>query len=381
MNSVTGGASASGGNYTGGTSTGFVTAIGGTLGSGGVTSSGGVTNSTGTIGTGGTVTAGGTAATGGTVTTGGTTTVVGPSVVVISGPAEGSNSSLTTVTFTFGSTPSGAAKYECSFDAAAFTDCTSSILLSNLVAGEHKLIVRAYNAANVVGPLLTRVWNVVALATTIKTLRSGTVPVNTLATISTGVRLSGMYSTSKGQLIFVQEAEMKYAYSVNQASDLAGDPILNSGILTRPANVVSLTRAPGYIVWVTGVFTNNQNNAELIRATYDWKSTGTPYTVPNIRTSDALGEGLEGVRVNVAGGIPSANCSNPSIPCQNSSNGNSLLCIEACSSTGCSPITWTQLQGTATNYRDGYWEGHLLQNGGYYMLGVVNSVDQNDACL
>jgi hypothetical protein len=174
---------------------------------------------------------------------------------------------------------------------------------------------------------------------------------------------------------------MKYAYSIEKASDLAGDPILNSGILTRPATVVSVTKAPGTVVTVTGIFTLNQNNAELVRATYTWGATSTPYQIPNIRTVDILGESLEGIRIKVAGGIPTVNCSNLGNPCQNSSNGNSLLCIEACNSTACAPITWTQLQGTAASYRYGYWEGHLLQNGGYYVFGVVDSFDQNDACL
>jgi hypothetical protein len=242
-------------------------------------------------------------------------------------------------------------------------------------------LVRAYNAANVVGPVLTRTWNIVALSTTIKTLRGGSIPENTLAILSTGVRLSGMYNATKDQLVFVQEAEMKYPYSVDDAKALDGDPILNSGILTRPLVPMTLMKNPGFAVTVTGVFTNNQNNAELIRATYVWGTLGTPYTVPTIRTADVLGESLEGIRINIAGGQPLKNCISATNLCQNDTIGNAQRCIEACSSTNCAPISWIPLGATAGPYTAGNWVGHLIQTGDYHVFDVVDSSYQNDACL
>ncbi|MGC4000722.1 MAG: hypothetical protein QM767_26025 [Anaeromyxobacter sp.] len=308
------------GGTAGTTAQGGQGALGGSAGLGGAGTTGGSTSSGGTSNVGGsTTTRGGSTNVGGTTNSGGTTgqggtttaTTTAPlmSVVVTSASvANGATTSLTTASFTFGSSPSGATRYECKPDSGSYADCTSGLTMPNLGAGTHSFTVRAYNSANVAGPELSRSWTVGALSTTIHAIREGKVPVDSLVTVSTGVRLSGMIEVSGNQMLFIRETELKYTSSIETATDLVGDPALNSAIMTRPAVSLSLTRAAGWTVTVTGVFKNNLNNAELVKCTYSWGSLSTAYQNPYFRNNQALTDGVEGMRVRIAGDITTKGC-------------------------------------------------------------------------
>ena len=366
-----------GAESTGGTeSTGGSVNAGGNVSTGGDVSTGGSVSIGGSVSTGGNVSTGGSVSTGGNLSTGGTTAVVGPSVVVSYGSvADGGTTNLTTANFTFTSTPSGAVKFECSLNSTSnYADCTSSISLTALSAGTQQLHIRAYNGNNVVGPVLTRTWTVTSRATTIKTIRGGTIPVDTLVSISTNVRLTGMYTVStNNQVIFVQEADYSGS-SVETVANLTGNLVLNSGILTRPLSAAETARSAGTGVTVTGTIKNNQNNLELVRSTYAWGSGNSAYNPVLIRTGDVIGESLEGVYISLAGQTYAPNCSTA---CNNTGGNN---CFEACSGS-CNPLTWTQIAGTTPTSRASWWQGFLVQTGSYYTLWVVESNEQNDACL
>jgi hypothetical protein len=347
--------------------------LGGSANLGGTSTTGGSSNPGGTTSQGGTTSRGGTTSQGGTTTA--TTTATPPSVIVTSATvANGATTAMTTASFTFGSSPAGAVKYECKVDGASYTDCTSGLSLTGLGAATHSFIARAYNSANVVGPELTRTWTIAPLTTTIHAIREGKVPVDSLVTVSTGVRLSGMIEVSGNQMLFIRETELKYTSSIENTTDLVGEPALNSAIMTRPATKLSLLRLPGWTVTATGVFKNTLNNAELVNCTYAWGAAGTPYQNPYFRNNQALTESLEGMRVRLAGGISTKGCD--ATPCYRPG---SYDCIYDCS--GCSPVGWLQAEGTVTSSGSGVWEGYWVQNGKDYFLWVVDSADQSDACL
>lgn len=381
----TGGVVATGGAAS--TVAGGAVSTGGTVntGTGGTVSTGGSVGQGGTVSTGGVLSTGGVVSTGGAVSTGGTTAAVGPSVVITYGSvADAGNTNLTTATFAFSSSPSGAVKYECSLNStSSYTDCTSSLSLTGLDGGAQELNVRAYNSSSVVGPVLKRTWTVTSLSTTIKAIRANSVAVDTLVAISTNVRLTGMYTVSGSQVVFVQEA----AYvgtppgtSVDDATNLSGDAVLNSGILTRPL-ATQATKSLGTAVTVIGALKSNQNNAELVRANYVWGTAGTAATeyapVP-LRAGDTtvLGESLEGVYIQLGGQVPAYDCSSGCF------NTNGYPCLQACFGQ-CRPLTWTQIPGTiATNSGWGDWRGFLVQTGTYYTMWVVDSDTRgDDVCM
>jgi hypothetical protein len=182
-----------------------------------------------------------------------------------------------------------------------------------------------------------------------------------------------MYTVSSSQVIFVQEADYT-GNSVDTAANLTGNLVLNSGILTRPLSAAETARSAGTGVTVTGTIKNNQNNLELVRSTYAWGSGNSAYNPVLIRTGDVIGEALEGVYISVAGQTPASNCS---AACNNTSGNN---CFEACNGS-CNPLAWTQIAGTTTTSRASWWQGFLVQTGSYYTLWVVESNEQNDACL
>ncbi|WP_158619235.1 kelch motif-containing protein [Corallococcus sp. AB011P] len=72
-----------------------------------------------------------------------TVDLTAPATTLTSAP--GSKSNQSTATFTF--TSSAGASFECSLDAAEFTDCTSPVTYANLVSGAHAFQVRARDGA------------------------------------------------------------------------------------------------------------------------------------------------------------------------------------------------------------------------------------------
>jgi hypothetical protein len=374
------GSSAQGGQATAGGNSG----LGGAVTTGGTTSQGGSISTGGTTSVGGTTSKGGTTSTGGTINAGGTTTATTtaalPRVVIASATVNhGTTTSLTTASFKFTSNPTGATKYECKVDGGTtYANCTTGLALSGLIAGPHSFTVRAYNAANASGPELTQTWTVAARETTIHAIREGNIPVDSLVTVSTGVRLSGMFNAAGSDIVFVRETELNYSGTIDNEADLLGEPALNSAILTRPATKLAITRTPGSSVTVTGVFKKPQNNAELINCSYLWGSAGTAYKIPYIRNTNVLSEALEGMPLELGGEI------DPTRP----TCGSTLSCYQPTSNTcicGCSgqyPVGWMQLQGTVTSRDWGTWTGFWVQNGASYYLWVIDSfASGDDVCM
>ncbi len=383
---------------TGGRSgTGGTSANGGAPPTGGTKSAGGTAAGTGgaapatggAVPTGGTKSTGGAPATGGAAT-GGASSVVGPSVVFsFASVNDGATTNLTTATFAFSSTPAGAASsYLCKFNGAtAFTDCTSSLSLSQLSAGGQVLTVHALNSQGIAGPDATRSWTIAALSTTIKNIRTLGTPTDTLVSVTTNVRVTGFGTQGGQQVIFVQEAGPAANLVVDAQTDIAGSPVLNAGILTRAATTQT-TRAEGTPVTVIGTVSMNGLSLELARLTYIW-GTGTviPYNIPEVRTSTVYASTLEGVRIGLAGQIPSFNCSSS---CFNPQIGNSSnLCIEtSCMDSGCITnqiLAWLDITGNASPpVTSGYgiWNGWLVKRSSYYELWTDSSSSYgNDLCL
>ena len=69
----------------------------------------------------------------------------GPETTIESGPAEGSTSAASEVTFAFGS-PEAGATFECRLDGAAFAACPTPLKLTGLADGDHVFEVRARDA-------------------------------------------------------------------------------------------------------------------------------------------------------------------------------------------------------------------------------------------
>ena len=401
---VTGGTTTIGTTAVGGmATTGGRTGTGGTSTNGGVPPTGGTKSTTGgapsatggapatggAVPTGGTKSTGGAPATGGAAT-GGTSAVVGPSVVFsFASVNDGATTNLTTATFGFSSNPAGAASsYLCKFNAATtFTDCTSSLSLSQLSAGGQVLTVHALNSQGIAGPDATRSWTVAALTTTIKNIRTLATPTDTLVAITTNVRVTGFGTQGGQQVIFVQEAGPATNLVVDTTADIAGNPVLNAGILTR-ALTTQTAKAAGTPVTVTGTVSMNGQSLELARSSYIW-GTGTviPYIIPEVRTSAVYASTLEGVRIGLAGQIPSFNCSSSCFNAQIGNSGN--ICIETtCMDTGCGTnkiLAWLDVTGGATPpVTSGYgiWYGWLVRRSTYYELWTDSSDSYgNDLCL
>jgi hypothetical protein len=72
-----------------------------------------------------------------------------PDTVILSGPAQGGQTSSRTPTFTFDTNPGGQpdTQFECRVDGAAFTPCSSPKTVASLTEGQHSFQVRAGNAA------------------------------------------------------------------------------------------------------------------------------------------------------------------------------------------------------------------------------------------
>jgi hypothetical protein len=313
---------------------------------------------------------------------------VGPSVVFsYASVSEAAATNLTTATFQFSSTPAGAASsFLCKLNgAAAFTDCTSGLALSQLNSGGQVLTVHALDSQGHVGPDATRNWTIAPLSTTIKNIRAGSYD-DYMVSVSTGVRVTGFGTESSQQVIFVQEAGPAASLVVDGMSDLSGSPVLNAGILTR-ALTAQTVKAEGTPVTVIGTVAHNGSSLELVRTSYIW-GTGTAiaYEVPLIRTSTVYAAGLEGVRIGLAGEIPSFNCSSS---CFNSAIGNANLCIEtACMDSGCGTnkiLTWLDVTGgdsppVTSGY--GIWRGWLVKRSAYYELWTNGSDGYgDDLCL
>jgi len=395
-----GGVIAAGGTVTsaGTPGTGGTIASAGMAARGGSPATGGALTTAGTVGTGGAATGGagvgvGGAATGGAATGGAATGGAGPGpsvVFTVATVANGATTNVTTATFGFGSSPSGATAYQCKLNSATtFTDCTSGLALSQLSAGGQSLTVHAVNAQGTVGLDSTRTWTLVPLATTIKNIRtaaSGTLD-DTLVTIAANVRVTGFGTVASQQLIFVQEAGPATSSVIDTPADLAPSPVLNAGILTRALTTQSV-RAAGAPVTVTGTVAKTGANLELARASYIWGTgTAVPYAEPEVRTSTVFDSRLEGVRIALAGQIPQYNCSSG---CFNSSIGNaSALCIEtACMDSGCPSakiVSWLNIAGgSVAPVTSGYgiWRGWLVKRSSYYEFWTDGSDSYgNDLCL
>jgi hypothetical protein len=302
--------------------------------------------------------------------------------------SEGATTNLTTATFGFGSSPAGATVFQCKLNlATAFSDCSSGLVLSGLAAGGQVLTVRAVDGLGRVGAEATRNWTVAALSTTIKTIRTpNAVPVDTLVTISTNVRVTG-FGTQGTQVIFVQEAGPTSANTVDSTSDLTGSAVLNAAIPTRPL-VTQAAHAEGVPVVVTGTLGVNGSSLELLRASYLWSTaTATPYLIPTLRTSTVFGMGLEAVHVRIGAQIPSGNCSSS---CYNSVLGNSYRCIETtCMDSGCTStkiLSWIDVSGVGYSSHVtsgyGYWDGWLIKRSAYYEFWASASQSSgDDVCL
>jgi len=428
-NPIVGGNTATSANATGGAD-----AIGGALGSGGVNASGGTTamlstagsggaammggapassgaaiggvNASGGSQTGGTLTMGGAAtggapavggdsSTGGLLATGGAATggassIVGPSVIFsYSTVNDAATTNMTTATFGFSSVPaSSSTTFMCNVNGAVtFTDCTSSISLSGLASGGQTVVVHALDSGGHVGPDATRSWTVAPLSTTIKSIRANAASYDDyLVSVSTGVRVTGFGTESSKQVIFVQEAGPATVFRVDALTDIAGNTVLNSGILTRALTSQAI-KAEGTPVTVIGAVTHNGSSQELVRATYIW-GTGAaiPYLAPQVRTSTVFTAGLEGVHIELDGQIPSYNCSSG---CNNGALGNSSKCIETvCMDSTCTTnkiLSWLDITGGASlpvTAGYGAWMGWLVKRSSYYELWTNSSVSVgNDICM
>ncbi len=389
--------------------TGGVTAAGGTITSAGTLATGGALASAGMAARGGSPATGGTLTTGGAVGTGGAATGgaatggagvgvggaatggagPGPSVVfTVASVVNGATTNLTTATFGFGSSPSGATGYQCKLNlATAFTNCTSGLPLSQLSAGGQSLTVHAVNAQGIAGPDSTYSWTIVPLATTIKNIRTAGTLDDTLVTVSTNVRVTGFGTAASQQIVFVQEAGPTTSSVIDTPADLTGSLVLNAGILTRSVTTQPV-KAAGTPVTVTGTVAKTGSNLELARASYIW-GTGTvaPYAEPEVRTSTVFDSRLEGVRIALAGQIPQFNCSSS---CFNSSIGNAAaLCIETtCMDSGCAAakiVSWLNIAGSSVApVTSGYgiWRGWLVKRSAYYEFWTDGSDSySNDLCL
>lgn len=380
--SATGGAATSGGSAAVGGSTTGAPATGGA-------GTGGVAGETGGAATGGLAASGGAAtggaATGGALATGGSSSIAGPSVVFsYASVNDAASTNLTTATFQFSSTPAGAAaSFQCKLNsAAAFSDCTSGLALSQLAAGGQILTVHAVDSLGHVGPDATRSWTITPLATTIKNIRAGSYD-DYLVSVSTGVRVTGFGAESAQQVIFVQEAGPAASLLVDSLTDIAGSPVLNAGMLTR-ALTTQAVKAEGTPVTVIGTVTHNDESLELVRASYIWGTgAAVPYNVPEVRTSAVYSAGLEGVRIGLAGEIPAFNCSSG---CFNSAIGNNgNLCIETtCIDSGCGTnkiLSWLDItDGDSPPVTSGYaiWRGWLVKRSSYYELWTNGSDGYGD---
>jgi Putative metal-binding motif/Divergent InlB B-repeat domain len=74
------------------------------------------------------------------------------------GAGEGALQTISTETFTFGSSEPTGGTFECSLDGAAFAGCASPYTLAGLPAGQHAFSVRAIDAAGNVSTPITRHW-------------------------------------------------------------------------------------------------------------------------------------------------------------------------------------------------------------------------------
>jgi hypothetical protein len=74
------------------------------------------------------------------------------------GPGEGALQTISSETFSFGSSEPTGATFQCSLDGAAFAACTSPDALTGLAAGQHAFSVRAIDAAGNVSAPITRHW-------------------------------------------------------------------------------------------------------------------------------------------------------------------------------------------------------------------------------
>ena len=74
------------------------------------------------------------------------------------GPGEGALQTISSETFTFGSSEPTGATFQCSLDGAPFAACTSPDALTGLAAGQHAFSVRAIDAASNVSAPITRHW-------------------------------------------------------------------------------------------------------------------------------------------------------------------------------------------------------------------------------
>lgn len=381
--SATGGAATSGGSAAAGGSTTGAPATGG-AGTGGVAGETGGGAATGGLAASGGAATGG-AATGGALATGGSSSIAGPSVVFsYASVNDAASTNLTTATFQFSSTPAGAAaSFQCKLNsAAAFSDCTSGLALSQLAAGGQILTVHAVDSLGHVGPDATRSWTITPLATTIKNIRAGSYD-DYLVSVSTGVRVTGFGAESAQQVIFVQEAGPAASLLVDSLTDIAGSPVLNAGMLTR-AFTTQAVKAEGTPVTVIGTVTHNDESLELVRASYIWGTgAAVPYNVPEVRTSAVYSAGLEGVRIGLAGEIPAFNCNSG---CFNSAIGNNgNLCIETtCIDSGCGTnkiLSWLDItDGDSPPVTSGYaiWRGWLVKRSSYYELWTNGSDGYGD---
>ncbi len=113
----------------------------------------------------------------------------GPTVVIISGPANGTQS-CGAATFTYSADEN--ASFECSLDGSAFGACASGgVTYSSLGDGSHTFVVRGVDPLGNQGPPATRTWSV----TTLTASTTITSPAENQVTGSTGTII---YSTQAG---------------------------------------------------------------------------------------------------------------------------------------------------------------------------------------
>ncbi len=346
---------------------------GATSGKGGSSSGKGGNASAGdtSTGNGGAPGEGGTANEGGTAGVmpgaggaGGSNGSVGPGVVISSASVgNGATTNKSRATFDFSDNPPGSADgYECRLDGAAdFTDCSNGFDQGLLEGGLHTLEVRAYDADGP-GPILERTWIVEALGTTISAIQMGSVPVDTLVTVSTNVRVT-WFTSVDNQTVFIQEADY-----VSATSDVA-----YKAIMTKP-RMTEASMTPGLEVSVTGSVRERNGNTSLDAAEYDRGTQSAAYNAAFFDTPAQLkNEQFEGVWATTHGTMPAFNCSS-------SCNMATGVCIHSCSG-GCDMLGYRDVGGF-NPADDAFYVGALVGTAvGQFQLWIQEYNESSDACL